>query len=147
MNASIRIPFLLACAVLLGILIGCSSHEETSRIAPELESPPIDLGQLAQHWVHSYEEDGEPIDGQVYRPFDSWEFPPSWFRMAYVFHEGGDLEWMYLAPDDGHHLKPGSWELDPPMGPTVYVDAGGPHLFEILELTEDLLRLRENPIR
>ncbi len=78
----------------------------------------------------------------LYRPHDYKEFPPSRFRMQYVFEEGGSARWFYLAPDDGHHFKPGTWRLDHDEEDVIVVDQGGRIVsYRVLELTRHLLRM------
>ena len=100
----------------------------------------LNIEHLFKHWIHSREEDmGQ---GQTYRPHDFKEFPPSRFRMQYIFHKNGDCEWFFLAPDDAHRFKPGKWRLDP-VSPTVLHITGGdaPQSYKITELTKDVLRI------
>ena len=73
----------------------------------------INTEYLCQHWVNSREEQQQTDTDQIYRPKDFKGFPASRFRMQYIFYKNGDCEWYYLAPDDGHHFKPGKWRIDP----------------------------------
>ena len=104
-------------------------------------SAEIDTEYLTQHWVHSREEEPEGSDLQVYRPDDYKDFPSSWFRMQYIFEEGGDCEWLFLAPDDGHYFKAGTWQLE--NEDVIVVDKGErTSRYRVVELTEDLLQMR-----
>ena len=110
----------------------------------EIAAPKgVDIKDLFQHWVHSPEEQKDPdVKEQIFRPAKSRQFPPSRFRMAYKFSEGGDCEWMFLDPADGHHFKPGKWEIDPGDKSVLKLTAdGSTNSFRIVELTKDILRL------
>ena len=105
-----------------------------------------DTALLTKHWVHSREEEPEAAGYALYRPADFKDFPISWFRMQYVFHPGGDCDWLYLAPNDAHYFREGTWRRDPIDRAVLHVDTGDrTDTFRILELTPDLLRLA--PIR
>ena len=100
----------------------------------------VNIEHLCQHWIHSREEDagGE----QTYRALGSKEFPPSRFRMQYIFHKTGDCEVFFLDPADAHRFKPGKWRIEP-KSPTVLHITGpdAPQSYQILELTKEVLRL------
>jgi len=110
----------------------------------EIAAPKgVNIKDLFQHWVHSYEEQKDTdAKEQIFRPAKSRQFPPSHFRMAYKFSEGGKVEWMFLDPADAHHFKPGKWEIDVTDGTLLKITADGKtDSFRILELSKDLLRL------
>ncbi len=103
----------------------------------------VNIKDLFQHWVHSREEQKDPdAKEQIFRPATSRQFPPSRFRMAYKFSDGGDCEWMFLDPADGHHFKPGKWEIDSGDKSVLKITADGKtSSFRIIELSKDILRL------
>jgi len=107
--------------------------------------PPADFDSqnLLQSWTHSREEEQPEDSSQIFRPSAFKEFAPSRFRMQYIFKANGDCEWMYLDPADGHHLKPGKWEINDRMI-RIYdanrrLTACSP--FRIVELGKDILRI------
>lgn len=110
---------------------------------PDIEgqSPPsIELEFLPGHWVHSREEEPQNSTVEVFRPIGFREFPPSWFRMQYIFEEGGTCQWYYLAPNDGHHFRPGSWRVL--ENDILEIEQGDDTVhYRILELQEDVLRV------
>jgi hypothetical protein len=113
---------------------------------PNNASEGIRTEYLRQHWLHSYEEDQESDRVQIYRPIDFKEFPPSRFRMQYVFRRNGDCEWFYLAPDDGHHFRAGIWRLDPQDETVLHVEQGEQTAsYRIIKLKKNLLRIE--PLR
>lgn len=78
----------------------------------------------------------------MYRPKDFKEFPASRFRMQYIFYKNGDCEWYYLAPDDGHHFKPGKWQVDPNDRSVLQIIKNDTtESYRIIELTKDVLRI------
>ncbi|MEX0719883.1 MAG: hypothetical protein WD059_04385, partial [Balneolaceae bacterium] len=105
-------------------------------------SSEINLDELIQHWVHSYEEEPEESDVNIYRPHDYKEFPTSRFRMQYIFEEDGACEWFYLAPDDGHHFRPGKWQLDAEDSEALIIEQDEQVMrYRILELNKEVLRM------
>ena len=110
----------------------------------EIAAPKeVNIKDLFQHWVHSREEQkNADAEEQIFRPAKSREFPPSRFRKAYKFSEGGKCEWMFLDPTDRHHFKPGKWEIDPGDKSVLKITADGrTNTFRIVELSKDILRL------
>ena len=102
----------------------------------------INTEYLFQHWVHSREEELQTDTDQIYRPKDFKEFPASRFRMQYIFYKNGDCEWHYLAPDDGHHFKPGQWRVDPNDKSILQIiKDGATGSYRITELTKNMLRI------
>jgi hypothetical protein len=101
---------------------------------------------LAKGWTHSREEEKRGINGlateQIFRPTNSRRFPPSMFRMRYVFHKNAGLEYLYLHPTDAHHMKLGSWHLARDNRTIHWKNAeGGIGSFQILEVTKDILKI------
>ena len=47
----------------------------------------VNYESLAGNWVRSFEEERQGSEIEVYRPHDSREFPPAWYRMRYVLNE------------------------------------------------------------
>ena len=134
-------------AIALALLFGLASGPVTSleaRSAGSQGAAPateLHLDHLYQHWVHSREEDRSDA-GETYRPKSSKQFPPSRFRMQYIFHKDGTCEWLFLSPNDQHELRPGKWKLEKGNGHILTLDKGGDiERYRILELTHDVLRL------
>ena len=99
----------------------------------------FDTELFCRAWTHSREE-----SATTYRLASSREFPPSRFRMRYVFNEDGTCQWYYLHPTDRHHMRPGTWEIVGEEGDRVQIldeDGNRVKSFRVLELTQDVLRL------
>lgn len=102
----------------------------------------VNTKYLCQHWVSSREEERQTDKDQLYRPKDFKTFPPSRFRMQYIFHKNGDCEWYFLAPDDGHYFKSGKWRIDPHDKSVLQIIKGDrTELYRITALTKNLLRM------
>lgn len=101
----------------------------------------INIDLLCQHWIHSREEQ-QTDQEQIYRPTGFKEFPPSRFRMEYIFNKNGDCEWYYLSPDDGHKFKSGKWKVDPNNKNIIQIIKDGvTESYQIQELTKDKLQM------
>lgn len=106
-------------------------------------SSDINLEEINKHWKHSYEEESEESDIKIYRPHNYKEFPASRGRMQYIFKEGGDCEWYYLAPDDGHHFRSGKWQIDSEDPEVLILEQGEDLLkYRIMELNKEVLRIK-----
>jgi hypothetical protein len=97
---------------------------------------------LCRHWVNSREEERQPDKEEIYRPKNFKVFPPSEFRMQYIFHKNGDCEWYYLAPNDAHHFKSGKWRIDPNDNAVIQIiKNGATESYRVTALTGNLLRI------
>lgn len=69
----------------------------------------VDKNSLAQHWVHSHEEDtGKQM---VFRPA-AFQFPPSRGRAGFDLKADGKLVNQGIAPTDGTTETIGTWKLE-----------------------------------
>ncbi|SMO61689.1 hypothetical protein [Gracilimonas mengyeensis] len=130
------ISYSFFCSILLFSACSLKTNGDDS-------STDINLEELTQHWVHSYEEEPQGSDVSVYRPHDYKEFPPSRFRMQYIFEADGYCTWFYLAPDDGHHFRPGKWQLDAQDHKVIIIEQDDEILrYRITELNKEVLRMQ-----
>jgi len=116
-------------------------QEEYSELSEDLDSQ-----DLYQSWLHSWEEEQEADTIRIYRPSNYIDFPGGWFRMKYIFYENGECEWLYLAPTDGHYMKPGKWEISCKDNKVILIYDTADNLmeplsFRIIELKKDILRI------
>ena len=103
---------------------------------------PLDLDYFTQHWVRSYEEEPTATRVQIYRPEQFKAFPPSRFRMQYIFERDGTCQWFYLAPTDGHHFRDGRWRVASQEKDVIHIEQGEQtNVYRVLELTQDVLRI------
>ena len=101
----------------------------------------INVEQLAQHWIHSREEETQGSDVQIYRRENYQEFPPSLFRMQYIFYADGKCKWYYLAPNDAHHFRDGTWKIDANAENIIHIEQDKTVSYRIVELTKEVLRM------
>ncbi len=102
----------------------------------------INIEFLCQHWVHSREEEQQTDKAEIYRLKDFKKFPPSRFRMQYIFYKSGDCEWYYLAPNDTHHFKRGKWRVDPKDKSILQIiKADITESYRVTEIRKDMLRI------
>ena len=78
--------------------------------APTL--PPGAEG-LVGCWTDSREENAPGSKSRIYRPCDYKVFPLTWFRFEMDLKADLSCKWLFLAPDDGHFMKDGTWKYDP----------------------------------
>lgn len=93
-------------------------------------------------WTHSSEEDQGDI--LVYRPTDSFAFPPARGRETLVFGEGGELTEQTPGPDDRPRDSGGNWTA---LGMNQFrlegsVEAAG-RVIEVVEHTPEVLKIRK----
>lgn len=101
----------------------------------------IDVKQLAQYWVRSHEEETQGSNVQIYRRENYKEFPPSLFRMQYIFSADGTCKWYYLAPNDAHHFRDGTWKIDANAENIIHIEQDKTVSYQIVELTKEVLRM------
>ena len=138
-----KLGLALGLALLFSLASGLVTSLEARSAGSQGDAPATELhlDHLYQHWVHSREEDRSDA-GETYRPKSSKQFPPSRFRMQYIFHKDGTCEWLFLSPSDGHEFRPGRWKLEKRDGHILTIDKGGDiERYRVLELTHDVLRL------
>ena len=58
-----------------------------------------------QHWVHSGEEQNGQPTPNIFRPKGSMQFPPSAFRMEYVFNRNGQCQYKLKSPNGDHQMR------------------------------------------
>ncbi len=102
---------------------------------------------LSGSWTRSFEEELNQDDVEVYRPTESKEFLPAWFRLRYVFNEDRSCEWLVLHSSDAHYMTTGTWGVDPLDKKVILIyDPDGIVVeyrsFRIVELTGEILRVK-----
>ncbi|MDN4061621.1 hypothetical protein QPK31_25685 [Massilia sp. YIM B02769] len=97
----------------------------------------VQTGGLSGTWAHSYEEDEGDV--QVYRPHDTFPFPPSRRgRETLDFRGAGEVISGMPGPDD-RQLRSAA-ELTP-LGMNRF-RLGDARVIEVLEAGPDVLKLR-----
>jgi hypothetical protein len=128
------------------LMVACLEQkpEDSPKATQSDHAFPWDQNDLLQSWSHSREEEDPQTEGRIYRPTESWRFPPSRFRMRYEFKGDGTCRWMHLHPADRHAMRSCTWSFDPEEKDLVIVfDQKGNRVesFLILELKKDILRI------
>jgi hypothetical protein len=92
---------------LILLLIGCTTTNEQG-------DSPFEYELIENNWKHSWEEDTSQHIIKTFRPADYMEFPSAWYREQLIFEQDSVVQWLYLAPNDGHYFKTGKWWLSAP---------------------------------
>ena len=134
MNITSISKYLLALLFAGTLLSGCWGQTEPDETC--------NATNLKGHWIHSYEEDSPNNRIRIFRPANFKTFPSSRYRAEYVFNDDGSCKWYYLAPNDGHHFRNGTWRCDRKESNVIHIYKDGiDHQYRIVELTDDILRL------
>ena len=98
--------------------------------------------EFQKEWKHSYEESAGNVE--IYRPADYKTFTPSKFRQVYKLKADGRCEYLVLHPADAHYMAPGTWNYRPDIRQLRILNSNGEQLvlFEVLEISNDLLKLQ-----
>ena len=83
----------------------------------------IDRALLAQHWVHSHEEDND--QDMVFRP-STFKFGPSRGRQSFDLKADGTLMEGGIGPTDKREVSAGTWQVDSGGGLKLTHSQGGP---------------------
>jgi hypothetical protein len=99
---------------------------------------------LLGDWTSSYEDKKKWDEPEIFLSTASKDWPPSRFRMRYVFNKDGSCRYLYLHPTDAHKMVDGTWTLD---GQKVLIsDAAGKVQqsvsFKIIEVSKDKLNFK-----
>jgi len=116
------------------VLYSCKSFQRTEDLTK---------GFLVECWVNSYEESTPDKGYEVYRPCDYKSFPASRFRFKMELNNDGTCNYFYLAPDDNHKMKPGTWSNKNKLLKIFNSEGSLIKQFEIIQLEENLLGIIE----
>lgn len=93
-------------------------------------------------WTHSFEEDQGDV--LVYRPTDSFAFPPARGRETLRFGERGELTERMPGPDDRPRDTTGHWTALGMNRFRLCDTAGAPgRVIEVVEHTPNILKIRK----
>ncbi len=112
---------------------GCNSKDH-------VKADPL----LAKCWTHAFEEDGQD-NNMIFRPCLTHTFPAPRYRHTFTLNENGEAEYSVLAPNDAHTTEQGKWSYDSASKKLKISNQenAAVHVYEVLEINEDLLRLKE----
>ena len=94
-------------------------------------SDAIKSDVLAQHWVHSHEEDSDTE--MVFRPA-SYKFPPARGRSFFDLKPDGNLTEGGPGPTDRSEAQEGKWKLDGGKNLVFYQGAKSDQPSRVLQL-------------
>lgn len=110
----------------------------------QIDSNYFDLSIIHKCWTNSREEATESSIF-IYRPCDYKIFPTSRFRDHIEFEENGKCSFLYLAPNDAHHMVKGEWAYDKLNKLIVIKDKFGKivYNFKVISIKDDLLKVEQ----
>jgi hypothetical protein len=139
----IKVLSYLVVASLLGPCLAADAPKEPAPAAPApAATAGIDTEAFCQHWMRSTEE--EKQGEHIYRPKASRQFPPSRFRMQFVFKKNGDCQYLYLSPEDAHRMKDAQWRIDGGGTTLLIIKGDATESYKIVEVSKEILRLKPN---
>ena len=112
---------------------GCTSENKS---APD----PL----MLNCWTNAFEEEGQN-NIRIFRPCATHTFPAARYRNTFTLKENGVVEYSVLAPNDAHTIEEGKWSYDPQTKKLrISNNENVPvYDYEVLEINEDLLRLKQ----
>jgi len=97
---------------------------------------------ISGSWTHSFEEDRGDV--LVYRPTESFAFPPARGRETLEFGEGGELFERTPGPDDRPRDTVGRWTALGMNRFRLGTTANSPgRVIEVVEHTPEILKIRK----
>jgi hypothetical protein len=108
------------------------------------DSSKLEKSPILNCWTNSREET-KSLDTLIFRPCDYKEFPASMFREIFEFKPAGKCTYLYLAPNDQHHMVEGSWIYDEKKQTLIIKDRSGKvvYNFKVYSIKNDLLALEK----
>ena len=101
----------------------------------------IEEAMLMRSWTHSYEEENSNEE-KIFRPSDYKEFLPGWYREVFIFADKGNCEYLMVYPNDGHSMVHGKWKFRNRIISIYQEDATLLTRFEVIELSDEILKVR-----
>jgi len=97
-------------------------------------------------WTHSKEENHVDSEVMVYRPCDYKEFPASRYRHRMELKENSKCSWLYLAPNDAHHMVEGTWTYEKENRVIEIFDVKGEpaNKFMLIEVHEKIMKVKNH---
>ncbi len=95
-------------------------------------------------WTHAFEQDS--VDGtKLFLSCMNHTFPVARYRQSFTLQEDGKVEYTVLADNDAHSTENGTWSYDAGTKKLRISDKGNAvvHEYEVLEVNDDLLRVKE----
>ena len=120
--------------LLVGIMFSLNSFGQNNNIS-ELE--------LIGCWTDSREENKTDSELNIYRPCEFKTFPPSRYRFTMELKANQKCSWLYLAPNDAHHMVDGTWAFNKESGILEIIDLQGSSMqrFIVIGLEKNLMKI------
>jgi hypothetical protein len=104
----------------------------------------ISQSELLGCWTDSREENTQNSNVAIFRPCDFKSFPSSRFRFRMDLKDNNICSWLYLAPDDGHYMKDGTWTFDSITMTLKVFNANAEEIesFVVIATNKDILKIK-----
>ena len=118
--------------------------EETKNPGTKETPAKYNQGGLEGCWTDSREENRKNPGFKIFRPCEFKKFPPSRFRFRMDLQAGGTCSWLWLAPNDGHRMKPGTWNYDQRSKVLTIKDEDGEVVrrYDVVEVDRAMLKVK-----
>ena len=107
--------YILFFSLTTSVITSCNNGKQTvakvdiSEGKDSVELAAID-NPFVGCWKDSREENKSNSLLKIFRHCDFKEFPASRFRFTMQLNLDSSCQWLYLAPNDRHEMKPGTWK-------------------------------------
>lgn len=114
----------------------------SSRCTSKSGSAPDPL--FLKCWTNAFEEEGQD-NTRIFRPCATHTFPAARYRNTFTLKENGVVEYSVMAPNDAHTTEEGKWSYNSQTKKLRITNKENAvvHEYEVLEIGEDVLRLKE----
>jgi len=141
----------IASVILILTIASCSTGKKTPNNlnkndllkVEKKEKTGMKSSKLLGCWTDSYEENSD--NTKIYRPCNFKSFPISRFRFKMDLKEDGSCTYLYLAPNDAHSKKAGTWTFDEETKNFKILSTGKEVIreFVIAKVEEDVLQIKK----
>lgn len=120
--------------LLIGIILSLDSFGQNDSISES---------DLIGCWTDSREENKIDSELNIFRPCDFKVFPASRYRYSLELNANHKCSWLYLAPNDAHHMVDGTWTYNKESGWLKIFDLQGNSVnsLKVIGLEKDLMKI------
>ena len=120
--------------LLIGIILSLDSCGQKESISES---------DLVGCWTDSREENTTDSELNIFRPCDFKVFPASRYRYLFELNANHKCSWLYLAPNDAHHMVDGTWTYNKESRWLEIFDLEGNSVnkLKVSELDKDLMKI------
>ena len=118
--------------------------EEPEKPGTKGDPARFNSGGFVGCWTDSREENRKNPGFKIFRPCEFKKFPPARFRFRMDLQAGGACTWLWLAPNDGHRMKPGTWNYDMRTKVLTIKDEDGEEVrrYDVVEIDRSILKVK-----